>query len=125
MTYMNESTWDRLIRMLAGIALGYAAWMTWPASIMSRPRAVSILFLVIGAIAFVTGFMDWCARRTRSSMSRPRSESARESSSVIREPTLAAVRRRAKQLRAAIRTHDYRDTAITSERRRCEHGSRN
>ena len=60
MTFMNEGTWDRVIRMLAGIALGSAAWMTWPASIMSRPGAVSIVFLAIGAIAFVTGLVGWC-----------------------------------------------------------------
>jgi hypothetical protein len=60
MTFMNEGTWDRLIRILAGIALGYAAWMTWPASLMSRPAAVSIVFLVIGAIALVTGLVGWC-----------------------------------------------------------------
>ena len=60
MTFMNEGTWDRVIRMLAGIALGSAAWMTWPASIMSRPGAVSIVFLAIGAIALVTGLVGWC-----------------------------------------------------------------
>jgi CHASE2 domain-containing sensor protein len=60
MTFMNEGAWDRLIRIVAGIALGYAAWMTWPESVMSRPGAVSIVFLVIGAAAFVTGLLGWC-----------------------------------------------------------------
>ena len=62
MTFMNEGVWDRVIRILAGSALGYAAWMTWPgtASLMSRPGAVSLVFLVIGAIAFVTGTVGWC-----------------------------------------------------------------
>ncbi len=62
MTFMNEGVWDRVIRILAGIALGYAAWMTWPgtASLMSRPGAVSLVSLVIGAIAFVTGIVGWC-----------------------------------------------------------------
>jgi hypothetical protein len=60
MAFMNEGTWDRVIRILAGIALGYAAWMTWPASVLSRPETVSIVFLVIGVIAFVTGFVGWC-----------------------------------------------------------------
>ena len=60
MTFMNEGVWDRVIRILAGIALGYAAWMTWPASIMSRTGTVSLVFLVIGAIAFVTGLVGWC-----------------------------------------------------------------
>jgi hypothetical protein len=55
MTFMNEGVWDRVIRILAGIALGYAACMTWPASIMSGTGTVSLVFLGIGAIAFVTG----------------------------------------------------------------------
>jgi DUF2892 family protein len=57
---INEGAWDRIIRIVAGIALGYAAWMTWPASVMLRPGAVSIVFLVIGAAAFVTGVVGWC-----------------------------------------------------------------
>jgi len=60
MTFMNEGVWDRLIRIVAGIALGYAAWTTWPESIMSAPGAVSIVFLVIGAAAVVTGLVGWC-----------------------------------------------------------------
>lgn len=62
MTFMNEGVWDRVIRILAGLALGYAAWVTWPeaASIMSRTGIVSLVFLVIGAIAFVTGLVGWC-----------------------------------------------------------------
>jgi CHASE2 domain-containing sensor protein len=60
MAFMNEGTWDRVVRILAGVALGYAAWTTWPASVMSRPGAVSIAFLAIGAIAFVTGLVGWC-----------------------------------------------------------------
>lgn len=60
MTFVNEGAWDRLIRMVAGIALGYAAWMTWPESVMSPPGAVSIVFLVIGVAAFVTGLVGWC-----------------------------------------------------------------
>ncbi len=40
MTFMNENEGvrDRVIRILAGIASGYAAWMSWPgtASLMSR-----------------------------------------------------------------------------------------
>lgn len=62
MTFMNEGVWDRVIRILAGIALGYAAWMTWPgtASLMSRPGAVSLVSLAIGVVAFVTGIVGWC-----------------------------------------------------------------
>lgn len=53
MTFINEGIWDRVIRILAAIALGYAAWTTWPGT-------AGIVFLVIGAIALVTGLAGWC-----------------------------------------------------------------
>ena len=53
MTFTNESMWDRVIRVLIAIAFGYAAWMAWPG-------AAPIVYLVIGAIALVTGFVGWC-----------------------------------------------------------------
>lgn len=53
MTFMNEGVWDRVIRILAAVALGYAAWITWPGT-------AAIVFLVIGAIALVTGLVGWC-----------------------------------------------------------------
>ncbi len=58
----NEGLWDRVLRIVAGIALEYAAWITWPgtADLMSRSGAVSLVFLVIGAVALVTGLTGWC-----------------------------------------------------------------
>lgn len=53
MTFINEGTWDRAIRILAAIVLGYMGWMTWPGT-------ASIVLLVIGAIALVTGLVGWC-----------------------------------------------------------------
>ncbi|MBI2186431.1 MAG: DUF2892 domain-containing protein [Acidobacteria bacterium] len=53
MTFVNEGLWDRLIRFFIGLALGYAAWMVWPGT-------AAIVYLVIGAIAFVTGVVGWC-----------------------------------------------------------------
>jgi hypothetical protein len=53
MTFVNEGVWDRLIRLVIGLALGYAAWMTWPGT-------AAIVYAVIGAIAFVTGLVGWC-----------------------------------------------------------------
>jgi hypothetical protein len=53
MTFVNEGLWDRLIRLLIGFALGYAAWMAWPGT-------AAVVYLVIGGIAFVTGLVDWC-----------------------------------------------------------------
>jgi hypothetical protein len=54
MAFVNEGLWDRLIRLVIGVALGYAAWMTWPGT-------TAMVYLVIGAIAFVTGLVGWCA----------------------------------------------------------------
>jgi hypothetical protein len=54
MAFVNESLSDRLIRLVIGLALGYAAWMTWP-------ETMAMVYLVIGAIAFVTGLVGWCA----------------------------------------------------------------
>ena len=61
MTFINEGLWDRLIRIIAGIALEYAAWIIWvPASVMSPTGTIGIVFLVTGAIALVTGLVGWC-----------------------------------------------------------------
>lgn len=53
MTFVNEGLWDRLIRLVIGVVLGYFAWMTWPGT-------AAMVYLVIGAIAFVTGLVGWC-----------------------------------------------------------------
>jgi Inner membrane protein YgaP-like, transmembrane domain len=57
----NEGTWDRVIRMLVGLGLGYAAWMTWPgtATILGRTGIVSLGYLVVGVEVFVTGVIGW------------------------------------------------------------------
>lgn len=57
----NEGTWDRVIRIVVGLALGYAAWMTWPgtATILSRPGIVSLVYLVVGLEVLVTGVIGW------------------------------------------------------------------
>jgi Inner membrane protein YgaP-like, transmembrane domain len=53
MTFTNEGTWDRVIRIVLAFALGYAAWVSLPATI-------GIVTLVIGAIALITGLVGWC-----------------------------------------------------------------
>jgi hypothetical protein len=53
MTFLNEGVWDRVIRLLIGFALVYVAWMTWPGT-------AAVVYLVIGAIASVTGLAGWC-----------------------------------------------------------------
>ena len=54
MTFTNEGLWDRVIRLLIGVALGYAAWIAWPGT-------VAIAYLVVAAIALATGIVGWCA----------------------------------------------------------------
>jgi hypothetical protein len=49
----NEGTSDRVIRIVIGVVLGYAAWILWP-------TLVSLVLLVIGLVAFVTGAVGWC-----------------------------------------------------------------
>lgn len=53
MTFINEGLWDRLIRLVIGLALGYAAVMTWPGTL-------AMVCLAIGAVALVTGLVGWC-----------------------------------------------------------------
>jgi hypothetical protein len=59
----NEGMWDRVTRIVIGLALGYVAWSAWPtgASVLSGAGVVSLASLVIGIIAFVTGVAGWCA----------------------------------------------------------------
>jgi hypothetical protein len=54
MTFAKEGIWDRVIRILIGVALGYAAWIAWPGT-------AAIAYLVIAAIALATGVVGWCA----------------------------------------------------------------
>jgi hypothetical protein len=54
MTFVNEGIWDRVIRILIGVALGYAAWIAWPGT-------AAIAYLVIAAISLATGVAGWCA----------------------------------------------------------------
>ena len=53
MTFVNEGLPDRMIRLVAGIALAYFAWMAWPGT-------AGLIFLVVSAIAIVTGLVGWC-----------------------------------------------------------------
>jgi hypothetical protein len=58
----NEGVWDRVLRIVLGIGLEYAAWTTWPgtANLITSPGAATLVFLVLGAIALVSGFVGWC-----------------------------------------------------------------
>jgi len=57
---INEAMWDRGIRIVAGIALIYAARLTWSDSVMASLPVVSIVFLALGLMALFTGFTGWC-----------------------------------------------------------------
>ena len=60
---INEGTWDRVIRVAIGLTLGYLAWTAWPAeaSFLSAAGVPSLVLLVIGTVAFITGVVGWCA----------------------------------------------------------------
>ena len=57
----NEGTWDRGIRILIGLALGYAAWVTWPgtATLVARTGIASLVYLIVGLEVLVTGLVGW------------------------------------------------------------------
>jgi hypothetical protein len=57
----NEGTWDRLIRIVIGLALGYAAWVTWPvtATLMARTGIPSLVCLIVGLEVLATGAIGW------------------------------------------------------------------
>jgi hypothetical protein len=57
MTFVNEGIWDRVIRLLIGVALGYAAWVAWPGT-------AAIAYLVIAIIALATAVVGWCPAYT-------------------------------------------------------------
>ena len=57
MTFTNEGTSDRLIRLVLAIAFGYIAWVGWPGT-------VAVVFAVIATIALVTGLVGWCPAYT-------------------------------------------------------------
>lgn len=57
MTFTNEGASDRLIRLILAIASGYAAWVTWPAT-------MGVVLTVIAAVALFTGLVGWCPAYT-------------------------------------------------------------
>ncbi len=52
----NEGSWDRIIRVILGVILLYAGW----AMIPPRFGLASIIVLLIGVIALVTGAIGSC-----------------------------------------------------------------
>ena len=54
MNFANEGKWDRAVRMLVGILLGYAGW----GGFVSGP--LGVIVLVAGGVALATGIVGWC-----------------------------------------------------------------
>ena len=57
MTFLNEGAWDRAIRILLAIVVGYAAWFSWPG-------ALAVFLAAVAGIALVTGVVGWCPAYT-------------------------------------------------------------
>jgi len=57
----NESTWDRVIRIVIGLALCFAAWLAWPgaATPMTRTGIAGLIYLIVGLGLLVTGAIGW------------------------------------------------------------------
>lgn len=54
MSRMNEASWDRIARVVVGLALLYLGW----AGVVSSPWGT--LLGVIGVVFLVTGVIGWC-----------------------------------------------------------------
>ena len=66
---VNEGLWDRVIRIVAGLAFGFAAWYTWPGSLFWGSAVLSFVFLGIGFLLLVTGLTGYCPGYTMSGIS--------------------------------------------------------
>ena len=57
----NEGMWDRVIRILVGLALSYLVWIRWPgtAAILSRAEIVNLILLVVAIEVLLTGLIGW------------------------------------------------------------------
>jgi hypothetical protein len=58
---LNEGTWDRVIRIVIGLALAYVAWGTWPgmANLMTGTAIANLVYLVAGLELLATGLIGW------------------------------------------------------------------
>lgn len=57
----NEGTWDRVIRIVVGLALGYVAWIRWPgtAALLSRVELTNLVLVIVAIEVLVTGLIGW------------------------------------------------------------------
>lgn len=54
MTYINEAGWDRIVRVVLGIALLYLGW----AGVVTG--GLGVFLKVIGFVPLITGLVGWC-----------------------------------------------------------------
>lgn len=54
MSYINEAGWDRIVRVLIGIAMLYLGW----AGVVTG--GWGWFFKVVGFIPLITGLVGWC-----------------------------------------------------------------
>jgi hypothetical protein len=62
MAVLNQSAGERSIRMIAGVALALLAWFIWgtAGALVSVSGALSLIVLLVGLAALVTGLIGWC-----------------------------------------------------------------
>jgi hypothetical protein len=54
MSYINEAGWDRIVRIVLGIALLYLGW----AGVVTG--GLGVFLKVIGFVPLITGLVGWC-----------------------------------------------------------------
>lgn len=54
MSYINEAGWDRIVRVVLGIALLYLGW----AGVVTG--GLGVFLKVIGFVPLITGLVGWC-----------------------------------------------------------------
>jgi hypothetical protein len=54
MKYINEANWDRIVRVLLGIALLYLGW----AGVVTG--GLGVFLKIIGFVPLLTGLVGWC-----------------------------------------------------------------
>jgi hypothetical protein len=55
MTFMNEASWDRVLRIALGLVLLYLGW----AGVVGG--TLGWIFKIVGFLPLVTGIVGWCA----------------------------------------------------------------
>ena len=54
MSFINEAGWDRIVRVLLGIALLYLGWTGIVGGVWGN------VFKVLGFVPLITGLVGWC-----------------------------------------------------------------